>query len=100
MRRVVRVNEKEELMQRTVCPSLRRPVKPEDLFTETEVTQLLTSFLRGKTEVAEDDCCTLLAWAQEQRLRSLLLRWVLDGSMQPHVIDGDVCLGVPDNPQN
>jgi hypothetical protein len=90
---------KEELMQRTVCPSGRQPVKPQDVLTQQEVAQLLTSFLRGKTVVDEDDCVAVLAWAQEQRFRSLLLTWVLDGSLQPVVVNGEVCLGVPDGPQ-
>jgi hypothetical protein len=53
-------------------------------------------FTRGKTAVDEDACVTLLGWAQEQRFRSLLLAWVLDGSIQPHVVNGEVRLGVPD----
>jgi hypothetical protein len=83
----------------TVCPDPRPMVKPEDLFTEAEVTQLLRVFLRGKTDVLEDDCIAVLVWAQEQRFRSLLLTWVLDGSIQPHVIDGEVCLGLPEGAQ-
>jgi hypothetical protein len=59
----------------------------------------MEGFLRGKTAVEEDDCIAVLAWAQEQRFRSLLLAWVLDGSIQPHVIDGEVCLGLPDGAQ-
>jgi len=84
----------------TVCPPGRPLVKPEDLLTPQEVRQLMEGFLRGKTEVLEDDCIAVLAWAQEQRFRSLLLAWVLDGSIQPHVLDGEVCLGLPDAAQH
>ena len=79
-----------------VCSSPRPLVKPEDLLTQQEVRQLMQVFTRGKTEVLEDDCVALLAWAQEQRFRSLLLGWVLDGSLQPHVVNGEVCIGLPD----
>jgi hypothetical protein len=97
---MVRINNEELNMQRTVCPSPRPLVKPEDLLTDREVRQLMQVFTRGKTTVLEDDCIALLAWAQEQRFRSLLLAWVLDGSIQPHVVDGEVCLGLPDGAQN
>jgi hypothetical protein len=83
-------------VKQPVCPTPRTGVKPEDLFTDAEVTQLMRVFTRGKMEVLEDDCCTLLAWAQEQRLRSLLLQWILEGSLQPYVINGEVCFGPPE----
>jgi hypothetical protein len=83
----------------TVCPDPRPMVKPEDLLTDREVRQLMEGFLRGKTAVDADDCVAVLVWAQEQRFRSLLLTWVLDGSIQPHVIDGEVCLGLPEGAQ-
>jgi hypothetical protein len=79
-------------MQRaTVCPSPRPGVKPEDLLTDAEMRQLMTTFTRGKTQVLEDDCVVVLQWAREQRLRSLLLAWVLEGRMQPCVVEGEVC---------
>jgi hypothetical protein len=70
------------------------------VLTPQEVRQLMEGFLRGKTAVDEDQCLAVLVWAREQRVRSLLLAWVLDGSIQPHVIDGEVCLGLPDAAQH
>ena len=83
------------LKRSVVCPMPRSLVKPEEVLTSAEVRQLMQAFTRGKTEVVEDDCITLLGWAQEQRLRGLLLEWVLEGSIQPHVVKGEVRLSLP-----
>jgi hypothetical protein len=84
----------------TVCPAPGPGVKLEEVLTPQEVRQLMEGFLRNKTEVDEDDCITVLVWAREQRVRSLLLGWVLDGSLRPSVVDGEVCLGLPDAAQH
>ena len=86
-------------MQRTVCPSGPHQVNPADVLSDLEVRQLMQSFTRGKAEILEDDALLVLRWAQEQRWRGLLLDWVLDGSIQPHVIDGEVRLALPSTAQ-
>ncbi len=69
-------------------------VSPIEL-TDREVENLLKTFLRGRHEVTEDDCVTLVDWARETRARYLILDMMLDGSIQPIIQDGQVSVQLP-----
>jgi hypothetical protein len=61
---------------------LLRPIE----LTQDETERLLAVFVQGKTEVAEEDCLTLVRWATEQRLGAALVEWMIQGDIKPVVI--------------
>ena len=66
--------------------SRSRPVE----LTDDEVQCLLETLLKGKVVVSEDDCLTLVRWANEQRTRAMLVDLMLASEVRPVVRDGEV----------
>lgn len=76
-------------MTSAVGVSLRPLLRPVEL-TELETERLMHAFIKGKTEVSEEDCMVLLKWAMTQRMGALMVEWMIEGSIRPVVIGQDV----------
>ncbi len=76
-------------MMSAVDVSLRPLLRPVEL-TQDETQRLIHAFIKGKTEVLEADCMTLLRWAMAQRLGAAMVEWMIQGDIRPVVIGDDV----------
>jgi hypothetical protein len=76
-------------MTSAVDVSLRPLLRPVEL-TQDETQRLIHAFIKGKTEVLEEDCMTLIKWAMAQRLGALMVEWMIEGSIRPVVVGSDV----------
>jgi len=68
---------------------------PPAALTDDEMQRLLRAFLRGKTEVPEEDIMLVVQWAIHQRMGAVLLDLALDGDLALMVEHGEVKVAMP-----
>ena len=69
---------------------VKRPLLRLVELTELETERLIHAFIKGKTEVSEEDCMALIKWAMTQRMGAFMVDLMIQGAITPVVIGDDV----------
>lgn len=60
------------------------------VLSDSEAEWLIKALLRSQGTVTEEECQTLIVWAQHARIDYCLLKLVLDGKVAPMIEDGTI----------
>jgi hypothetical protein len=75
--------------------AVKRSPAAAEVLSQQEVTRLVDVYIRGKSEILEDDVLAVVRWATAQRMGIVILDMVLSGDLVPVVEDGEVKVGLP-----